>query len=649
VLQSLLLLLSWATSGIVGSRILRIRPLRVMMLNIVVLALVVEMSSALRLDGEVTRNMGFLAVIVLVLTLMCGRLVPREQMTRNLLAESKRHQYYWVAVLAIPLIAFVCLRLVDTKSFSLWYAVDIDVFRGAEDNSKWLGAASALRVGESPGVSSIGGFLTVLLRSSLALADGLSLLGVKTLSSELSSVTFAVQFIRECLIVLCPFIFLNATGQSQLLRQRLVALGPVALLLVTSQSLAYEFGFLSFQVALLLGSLWVVMRFQDRPTSALSEANTLLIGSAFLLSWLPLRLMFPVFIAMSLLPGRGRARKSFGFFGVVVAALVSLDTFQYVFGFHPSGTNVQYATSLMRATGGVFEISQWLVLFTVALAVIALSMHSRKLSSLVVAVPLLSFAILVSQLDVVLVGGFGYGSKKLLFLALVLVSVWASIIIVEAGGNQHLYRFIPFVSTALLLFVVSSYGVGSSPWGTHVRNLLSPLQIDTDDFPAERAKKPALVLRDFGQIKSVLQAKGICTDASCDLRVVPRLCVSVYTTFRQAYMQPEFVMWEDLLSSDGMDEYFCTRFLTEISQGAAPKSDLQSGFFFAGGDRLRDSLTKLAEKSPETLVLVAREGKTSPEIMTARELRSLAWKVFPLVPSCGQWSNIVPMKTFCNR
>lgn len=648
VLQSTLLLLAWGTTALFGSRFIRMSRLRAILVSVLALSVLVELAAAVGAEALITRNLGLVAVILLVLLTVVSHMMNHERQDEHYGFGSQAPQIRWGVVLVMPLIVFLCLRWFDTKGIASSFDVDLDSFRGAEDNSKWLGAASALRIGVSPGVESIGGALVVLLRGAIAIGDWLSFLGVKMLSSELATVTFAVQFCREILIVASPLIFLFAAPKAAPLSRRVLAIGPAVALSLITQSAAFEFGFLSFQVALALGTCWVIMRFRTTDTRASDEFLVVLVGVVFLLSWLPLRLILPFFVATSVSFAGKRNALMVRIMLTLLSMIVALPTYRYVFGLHPgSSRGLDYAVSLVAAGGGVFSISQWLVAFAFAICAIATSTRNTGLTFPTVSRMLLGYVVVVLLVDLMLSGRLGYGSTKLLFLTLCLMSVWASVII--GGSRQSLSKSAAFLVVTTLFMVISSYG-GISPWTPHLRSLISSTEQAPNVYSqAQRVNDPQLVLYDYGRLKTVLKEVNICTDERCDLSDIPRVCLTIYSNTRKQLMQSRVVTQVDALASGDIHEYICTRFLTEISQGNESKSVLQSNFFFKYGERLRDSLTKLAASSPETRILVAIEGKSKLEIRTATELRTIAWQIFPLVESCQQLKNLRSPNNNCLR
>lgn len=651
-LQSFLLVTTWLIAGLFGNYLLKTSRVGALVMNMALLALVVELFGS-RGSGSsslITNNLGSVALILLGASLLLHRLMARDVRPVSSPAVYGATQFLWGLALSVPVLSLVVLRWLDTRSFNSWYLVDINAFRGNEDNSKWLGVASRLVAGESVGVEAIGGFLVVLQRGSLAIAQVLSTLGIRTLSSELSAVTFSTQLVKELLVLSSPFVVLRAASREASLRQRLNWLGPGAILNLIAQLVAFVYGFLSFQVALALGSLWIILRIRNYRATSSSAMLEALVGTVFLFSWLPLRLLVPFYVAWCSYRVVNRTTTTVRLIPILLAVISVLPTYGFVFGIRPKASSgISYTKSLLESSGGVFAISQWLVLLAVLLVFTAVVTARGRIPLHIDEKGFLWFVGLLLLVDVALTGRLGYGSTKLLFLTLILGSLWASAVLVDSRIAPQVRRPTTFLIVVGLFLTTTTYSTGLNLWGSHAARLISPTAAPPLTPVSVRINDPLRVMDDFGKLNSVLQTIGICTETRCELEKLPRACIAIYDTHQKQMMHRRVVRWVDAMSSEEMSQYLCTRFLSEISRGTASTTDIQNMFFFVGDERLRDSIVHLAAVSPETRLLVAREGKSTLEVHTVADLLALARQTYPLLPNCDGSRFRTPPKWDCFR
>lgn len=652
MIDSFLLLAAWSVALCIGLRSMKTTAPRFLAVNILILALFVELSEVLGLSHFVTRNLGASAVALLV-AYSVANLQSKSTLVRlrtfTLLGREYRHVW---ALAAIPFLSLVGLRILDGPGWSAWLSPDLGVFAGAEDNAKWLGAASALRVGEAPGVSAIGGFLVVALRGSLAFADVLGVLGMRSVSTELGSVLFATQFVRELLVTGSPFLALLVVGTTRSPRLLVkLALSLVVIITIT-QAVAMNFGFLSFQVSLFVGSSWILSLKYSARGDRSWQLVSVLSGGVFLLSWLPLRLFFPAYVAINLRANVFKVSRVQQAVLLIAATAVSFSTFRYILDI--GGSNSLLRTSrtadLFAASGGVFAISPYLVIFALfAVALIAVKRAEWfTLPSEVTA--LMVYSAMVFLMDLLLNGQLGYGSTKLLFLLLCLIIVLGISNVCQVNLNSRTDNSIVLICLGLSLLTVTSYGYGLSMWGAPARAALSTTEDNVSSTTLDlRLRDPLVVLHDYVNLRDILERERVCSDRTCDLEEMPSFCLAIYTETRKVRMQPRAITRIDSLSSGDINEYKCTRFLTELSRSRASKSELQGKLFFATQDRLRDALTWIVQESPNTKVLVAFEGRNQPAIMEVSSLVGLSRQLYPDVPFCRQDFGTVDRVVNCQR
>ena len=237
--------------------------------------------------------------------------------------------------------------------------------------------------------------------------------------------------------------------------------------------------------------------------------------------------------------------------------------------------------------------------------------------------------------DLLLTGQFGYGSTKLLFLMLCLIIIFGLADLSRGDMGTGMLRASAATMFTLSLLVVSSHGYALSSWGVHPKSALSPVSFEQDgEHISLRLRDPLLLLSDYRDLHRVLEREGIYTNEKCDLDDLPRICLVLYTETRKVQMQQAAITRVNALSSGEIQEYICTRFLTEISMGKASNDSLQQRFFFKTNDGLRDSLIWLARENPNTRVLVAREGRNELEVIEVSKLATLSRHLYPDVPQC---------------
>jgi len=650
--DSLLLLTSWLTALCLGHCSTKNTALKFLALNVLSLALLVELSAVLQIGTLVTNNLGASAGALCAMSSVASIRLG-DTFTKPLLPtrQRRRSAFLWLLA-ATPLLSLIGLRFLDGVGMSAWLDVDLRSFAGAEDNAKWIGATSALRVGEPPGIQAIGGFLVVALRGSLALADALSVLGLRPQSTELGSVLFATQFVREVLVAGSPFLVLLLFGNHQAPRSHLNLALPFVLMVIITQGVAMQFGFLSFQSALFVGSFWTASLKHRSYRERSWQLVSLLSGAVFLLSWLPLRLFLPIYVALAIPRISSYVPKVLKVIFTVVATGVSFDTLRYVLAIDVSSLEVDAdrPLQLLEASGGVFSISPYLVILAVMAAAATAVDREESLRLPNEAKSLLAYGVVVQLADLLLNGRLGYGSTKLLFLVLALLIVFGIAILSQIDLSSRAHNFAATICLGLSLLVVSSYGYGLWTWGVHARAVVTTTRSDiSQDQQSSRLRDPLLVLSDYQDLRNVLERERVCSDQTCNLGELPRFCLAVYSETRKALMQPRAVTRINSLSSGEIDEYLCTRFLTELSRGRISNGALQAKLFFATQDRLRDSLTWIAQHSPDTKVLVAHEGRNQLEIVEVSRLAVLSRQLYPDAPYCKQDFGTVDRNVNCQR
>lgn len=636
-MDSVLILSSWLAALLVGFQQKKSNVLSLLFMNILGLALLVELTSALSIEGLIIGNLGVCAAVIFSGTcLQSVRL--RTRFTRSSKSQWLVSQSVaaWL-VSASPLLALLVLRLPDGAFLSGWLETDLHHFNRTEDNAKWLGAASAIRVGEAPGVPAVGGLLVVMLRGSLALTDLLSILQIKSVHTELGSVLDATQFVREILVVLSPLVFLLIIDKSKTYKSQIIWALPFVLVTTITQSLTMRHGFLSLQVALFAGSIWLVYCIRNARRELSERLLSLLAGSIFLLSWLPLRLFLPFFVVVSLWDNALKIPLLLRGVLAIAASFISASTFEYVLGARETASSFNPLQSfrLLEATGGVFSISGYL--FGLAAVTVvgyaAVKPIDLKLPKALKAVFL--YCLSIPAIDLLVTGQQGYGSTKLLFLMLYLVIVFGLAHFSRSNLESRYLQPLAVMCCVLSLFMVSSYGYALSTWSERLEKILVTTEGDNAaNTMAFRVRDPLLVLTDFGKLSGELKRMRVCSDVRCDLDELPRFCLVIYNETTKVLMHGRSVTRVNALSSGGIEEYICTRFLTEISRGDVSPGALQSRFFFRTGHGLRDSLTWLARFDSKATVLVAQEGRNLLEITEVSKLAVLARKLYPEVSQC---------------
>lgn len=648
MVSSLLLLGSLVFLGFVGSPIIASNKGYVLSLHIMLLVLIVELSSAIDSFAGliVIQGMGFVSVILLAISLWISRSFPSNVHRNGLSAGFRKEQMKWGIFLAVPLLLLLSLRLVDTRSLSSFYLKDVQVFLGSEDNAKWLGAASDLISGKSVGVEAIGGFLIVLLRVLISVAHVLAFLGVRSLRAEFMVVTFSSQLARELLVALTPLIFLLVGTKETSFRKRFRWITPSLVLYLIAQLIAFENGFLSLQASLGLGALYVLLRTHEKHDDALHELVIFLVGLAFLLSWLPLRMLLPLFVAMNINHLGVKHRSIIRIFSVLIAVFCVLPSYRYVLGFYPGRpTGLAYALNLLEAGGNVIGIEHWLVLLVAVIVACAVLTEPKTSQLRIFEKAFFGYVIVVIVADVVLEQQLGYGSSKLFFLTLILVSVWASTVAINFQSSVNVQKCLTFLAASLMFMVAVSNGPFWNLWASHVQGILGRNSPTTVTRIRDRLNDPIVNFVDFGNLHDVLQKAKICSQYSCDLRDLPQYCLVIYTSQRLISNPRPY----DAMSAAPFQTYQCSRFLSEMSQGSIARSDFQKRFFFASGEHLRDALVDVASESPETRFLVAIEDKISLEVLTASELRVIARQTYPQSPSCNYLGYLETPRKNCSR
>jgi len=132
----------------------------------------------------------------------------------------------------------------------------------------------------------------------------------------------------------------------------------------------------------LTGSIWILSHQWVAGNEPRWQLVALLSGAVFLLSWLPLRLFLPVYVALAIQMSFLNFPKFLKVGLIISASVVAFPTARFVVGVHgESLLDVSYPVSLLEATGGVFLISPHLVIFAVV-AIVGASVNKTETSEL---------------------------------------------------------------------------------------------------------------------------------------------------------------------------------------------------------------------------------------------------------------------------
>jgi len=651
-LNSLLLICTWIGAVLLGLYSGKITAGKLLVLNVFVLAAVVEIAGALDVAALVTRNLGAFATAILAITIPMSLPLRKDARIVRSPDIPLRRRLAHGAVLSIPLAALVLVRLIDRPGLSLWIDVDLRSFANAEDNAKWLGAASQLRIGHLTDVSPIGGLLVVLLRGALAAADLLKLLGVQTISSEFASVTFATQALREFYVVTTPILLVKLIPKTFTGKTYLYWICSLVILLTVAQSIVMHFGFLSLQTALFAGTLLVLLQGQPPGDRAIDLLLPILTWGAFLSSWLPLRLYLPLFVLLYIWRNRSKVPRVGQVASIFTAIVISLSTFQYVAGARnpERQIDIYQPINLLESTGGVFTVSPWLIMFAIVVTAGVVFIKNERSPLPPEGAGLIFVCSAIFSTDLAFTGQLGYGSTKLLLLILILVIVRSAGQLILTSFNPYLNKALAAVAIALTFMAVTSYQYSLELWRGHLRRAVQSIEFsDFRDTTMVRLRDPLSILQDYRGLKDVLESEGICSHDSCDLDDIPRVCLTVYSDTRALSGLNIAVTKLDALSSGDIHEYICTRILSEMSRGTTSTAELQRLFFFATGERLRDAIVTLSSKDPSLRVLVAQEGRNQLEIMEVSELRGDALRIYPVMNLCRPVTGETLVDTHCFR